>query len=37
LEAELRLDNGWQAALYRARSEFERMGMTGFLARASRI
>jgi class 3 adenylate cyclase len=37
LEAELRLDNGWQAALSRARSEFERMGMAGFLERASRI
>lgn len=34
VEAELRLDDGWQAALGRARAEFERMGMVGFLARA---
>jgi len=33
LEAELRLDEGWQAALAQARSAFERMGMTGFLDR----
>jgi class 3 adenylate cyclase/tetratricopeptide (TPR) repeat protein len=33
LEAELRLDARWPAALDFARSEFERMGMTGFLDR----
>ncbi|MEO6276752.1 hypothetical protein, partial [Roseateles sp.] len=37
LEAELRLDDGWQQALERARGEFERMGMTGFLERALRL
>jgi len=37
LEAELKLDDGWRAALERARSEFERMGMTGFLERAARL
>jgi len=36
LEAELRLDDGWQAALDQARREFERLGMTGFLERALR-
>ena len=33
LEAELRLDARWPAALDFARAEFERMGMTGFLQR----
>lgn len=33
LEAELRLDDRWPAALDLARAEFERMGMAGFLAR----
>ncbi|HEY9109394.1 MAG TPA: AAA family ATPase [Roseateles sp.] len=37
LEAELKLDDGWRAALDRARSEFERMGMTGFGERAARL
>ncbi|MDR7299653.1 class 3 adenylate cyclase [Pelomonas aquatica] len=37
LEAELKLDDSWQAALERARSAFERMGMTGFLERARRL
>jgi tetratricopeptide (TPR) repeat protein len=37
LEAELKLDDGWRAALERARSEFERMGMTGFSERAARL
>lgn len=37
LEAELRLDAGWPAALAQARSEFERMGMTGFSERAARL
>lgn len=34
LEAELRLDDRWPAALDRARAEFERMAMPGFLERA---
>ncbi|MFT7722282.1 MAG: AAA family ATPase [Roseateles sp.] len=34
LEAELRLDDGWRALLDVASAEFERMGMTGFSARA---
>lgn len=34
VEAELRLDDGWRAARERALAEFERMAMTGFLARA---
>ncbi len=37
LEAELRLDDRWPAALERARSEFERMGMAGFLDRAASL
>lgn len=37
LEAELRLDSGWPAALALALAEFERMGMTGFLQRAQRL
>ncbi|MFN3861971.1 MAG: ATP-binding protein [Roseateles sp.] len=37
LEAELRLDDGWRAALERAYSEFERMGMVGFSERARRL
>lgn len=37
LEAELKLDDGWRAALERATAEFERMGMAGFLARARRL
>ncbi|WP_457419955.1 ATP-binding protein [Roseateles sp. P5_E7] len=37
LEAELKLDDGWQAALERARGEFERMGMRGFSERAQRL
>jgi len=37
LEAELRLDEGWQAARDRAQREFERLGMTGFLERALRL
>jgi class 3 adenylate cyclase/tetratricopeptide (TPR) repeat protein len=37
LEAELELDDGWRAALERARGEFERMGMTGFLERARQL
>ncbi|HEY0955083.1 MAG TPA: hypothetical protein VGE36_10025, partial [Roseateles sp.] len=37
LEAELELDDGWRSALERARNEFERMGMTGFLERARRL
>jgi hypothetical protein len=34
LEAQLRLDDSWPAALDFARTEFARMGMTGFLERA---
>lgn len=37
LEAELRLDERWPSALEQALGEFERMGMTGFLARARRL
>ncbi|RZL40517.1 MAG: hypothetical protein EOP35_00575 [Rubrivivax sp.] len=37
LEAQLKLDDGWQAALEVARAEFTRMGMTGFLARADAL
>ena len=37
VEAELKLDDGWQAALERARVEFERMGMVGFTARAQAL
>lgn len=37
LEAELRLDKGWQNALDRARSSFERLQMPGFLERAQRL
>lgn len=37
LEAELKLDGGWQAALVRSLDEFQRMGMTGFLKRAQRL
>ncbi|NCT84518.1 MAG: AAA family ATPase [Comamonadaceae bacterium] len=37
LEAELRLDEGWQAARDHAQREFERLGMTGFLERARRL
>jgi len=37
LEAELRLDDSWPAALDFARAEFERMGMTGFLERAQAL
>jgi len=37
LEAELKLDAAWQAALERAQSEFERMGMRGFSERAQRL
>lgn len=37
LEAELRLDDGWRAALERASAEFERMGMAGFLQRAGSL
>lgn len=37
VEAELRLDDGWRAALDRAQAEFERMGMAGFLARAQHL
>ena len=35
LEAELKLDDRWPAALDFARTEFTRMGMVGFLERAS--
>jgi ATP/maltotriose-dependent transcriptional regulator MalT len=37
LEAELRLDDGWQAALERACNEFARMDMPGFSERARRL
>lgn len=37
LEAELRLDDSWQAARDRAGREFERLGMTGFLERALQL
>lgn len=37
LEAELKLDGGWRAALDRATAEFERMGMAGFAARARQL
>jgi class 3 adenylate cyclase len=37
LEAELRLDEGWQQALDLARAEFERLAMPGFLARALQL
>ncbi|MDR7270594.1 class 3 adenylate cyclase [Pelomonas saccharophila] len=37
LEAELRLDDHWQAARDRAGREFERLGMTGFLERALQL
>lgn len=37
LEAELRLDGGWQAARDRAHREFERLGMAGFLERARQL
>jgi hypothetical protein len=36
-EAELRLDDRWQAARDRAGREFERLGMTGFLERALQL
>lgn len=35
VEAELKLDEGWPAALEQARAAFERMGMVGFLQRAA--
>ncbi|WP_162250756.1 AAA family ATPase [Pelomonas sp. Root1217] len=37
LEAELRLDDRWQASRDRAGREFERLGMTGFLERALQL
>ena len=37
LEAELRLDDRWPAALEQACTAFERMGMTGFLTHAQQL
>ena len=37
MEAELRLDEGWRAALDRAQAGFQRMGMAGFMARAQQL